>query len=185
MTWRRLTIQFSTEIARKKREDCTKKKKIALCMFCQLYPIQIQIKETSLTSSKRLFDHGLCLNLVSVNVLTTIFNVPYMVNITFYRSNKIRLKWPFSVLIWPTLEQYTNVYHRAVTSVFTGVTQQSSTLTYTTTLHLRHEERTTFHVTRYTIKTGCWESKVHRGHASSFFLTNLFHFRTFSRYFGG
>ena len=89
-------VQQPRLLAKKRRLYTHTHKKICT-LFCQLYPLRIQIKETRhLRSSKYLFmiyfrqessvtmSIMLSLNLASVNVLTTIINVPYVAESLFF-----------------------------------------------------------------------------------------------------
>ena len=88
----------------------------------------------------------------SVDVLTTIINMRYMADsrFFFYRSNTVSLKYShFLLSLYFDLTQPGTVDLRLphVTDVRLYVTQQLSIGTCTTTLHLRHVERSVFHLT--------------------------------------
>ena len=127
----------------------------------------------------------LSLNLLSLNVLTTIINVPYMADsrlffiaVTRSFQNNHSL---FSLCFDLTHKRTVDLRLPHVTDVRLYVTQQLSIGAFNATVHLRHVERSEFHLTvqeTWLLTLGCWKKQ-----SFTEVLRNEFHFHTFSRYF--
>ena len=93
----------------------------------------------------------LSLNLVSVNVLTTIINVPYMAESRLFFIAVTQSLWNnhflFSLCFDLTHARIVDLRLPQVTDVRLYVTQQLSIGAFTATVHLRHVERSEFHLT--------------------------------------
>ena len=93
----------------------------------------------------------LSLNLVSVNVLTTIINVPYMADLRLFFiavTRSFRNNYSLFSLCFDLTHPGTVGLHLPhVTDVRLYVTQQLSIGVFNATVHLPHVERSKFHLT--------------------------------------
>ena len=127
----------------------------------------------------------LSLNLVSINVLTTIINVPYMADSRLFFiavTRSFRNSHALFSLCFDLIHQKTiNLRLPHVTDVRLYVTQQLSKGAFNATVHLRHIERSEFVLTvqdPWLLSLGCWKMQ-----SFTEVLRNEFHFHTFFRYF--
>ena len=127
----------------------------------------------------------LSLNLVSVNVLTTIINMPYMADSCLFFFAVTQSFWTghflFSLCFDLTHTRTVDLRLPQVTDVRLYVTQQLSIDTFTETVHLHHVEHSEFHLTvqeTWLLTLGRWKMQ-----SFTEVLRNKLHFHTFSRYF--
>ena len=127
----------------------------------------------------------LSLNLLSVAVLTTIINVPYMTDSRLFFIAVTQSFWNnhslFSLCFDLTHPRTVDLRLLHITDVHLYVTQQLSIGAFNATIHLRHVERSEFHLTvqdSWLLTLGCWKMQ-----SFTEVLRNEFHIHTFSRYF--
>ena len=106
----------------------------------------------------------LSLNLVSVNALTTVINVPHMADSCLFFIAVAQSFWTghflFSLCFDLTHARTVDLRLPQVTDVHLYVTQQLSIDAFTATVHLRHVERSEFHLTvqdTWLFTLGCWK----------------------------
>ena len=145
MTKRRFTVQESAEICTLKNSHARQNNPTSLTISKRL--VMVCVRQETLNTMFTI----LSLNLVSVNVLTTIINVPYMADSCLFfiavtrsfRNNHSLFSLCFDLTYPRTIDL--RLPH--VTDVRLYVIQQLSTGAFNATVHLRHVERSEFHLT--------------------------------------
>ena len=145
MTLRRFSVQESAEICTLKNSHVRQNNPTSLMISKRLVMVCVR-QETSNTMFTIL-----SLNLVSVNVLTTIINVPYMADSRLFFIAVLRsfrnYHSLFSLCFDLTHPRTVDLRLPHVTDVRLYVTQQLSIGSFNATVHLRHVESSEFHLT--------------------------------------